>query len=459
MDRWTKARRRWAVAVCLLAAVCMVVCPSVLAISAEEYLEWYRKQQAAAAEAVPVEADTVEWQTGRYSVTGVVTIESPVQVTGDVHLELGEGAELTVNGGIQLGADGKLTVSGTGRLKALASEDGRAGIGLTEKGFDQVIAIEGGYVKARGGKGAPGIGGCRVAISGGTVRAYGGEGAAGISSGRSILQITDGFVFAKGGGSAPGISGKSFMQEAPEASLVIMAESGDGKSAAIDVTNMSSGSSEPFSGLIFQNGVGMPPSGGYCLNRDLVIPEDYQLVLQSYDQFTIAGGVTLHNYGNIRCELKLEKSAEIGGQGTLVNEGTIGENISIHVGSLEIPLHGLALQEHQIEIKVGETVTLKAMPTPSNAIFEPQWVSSDETIASAEPGGIIKGLRAGTVTVTASAEGMQDSCTVTVIDPSVPAQSVSIQPETLSMEIGETAEPDGADCTGRCDRYAGLGIG
>ncbi|MBR0174462.1 MAG: Ig domain-containing protein [Bacteroidales bacterium] len=80
-------------------------------------------------------------------------------------------------------------------------------------------------------------------------------------------------------------------------------------------------------------------------------------------------------------------------------------------------LHGISLAN--AKVGVGLTRTLVPSFTPSNATNKniASWTSSDPTVATVTSAGVVRGVKAGTATITAtSAEGgYQASCTVTVV--------------------------------------------
>ena len=167
-------------------------------------------------------ADAEIW----YVVNSDVTIESRITVTGDVHLILADGCTLTASQGINVPSGGSLTIygqeSGTGALIANGG-DYQAGIGgnqgssTTTAGNNGSITINGGTVKAAGGKNGAGIGGgdygtgSQITINGGTVTATGGGYGAGIGGGYgrngSNITINGGTVMATGGNYGAGVGG------------------------------------------------------------------------------------------------------------------------------------------------------------------------------------------------------------------------------------------------------------
>ena len=82
------------------------------------------------------------------------------------------------------------------------------------------------------------------------------------------------------------------------------------------------------------------------------------------------------------------------------------------------------------------------------------WSSSDEAVAVVSSTGRVSGLKAGTVTITASSEGKSGTATVTVTP--APVASVTVTPPTASVVAGQTTtlqaqtlDVNGAVLTGR----------
>jgi uncharacterized repeat protein (TIGR02543 family) len=124
------------------------------------------------------DTDTSSWQDGVYTVSGNVTLSERVTVTGDVTLNLSEGANLICSKGIEVANKNRLTINGPGTLTADPPGEG-AGIGGTgnaNSGSNDCgyVTINGGTIKATGSNWAAGIGGS-TSGSGGTVIINGGD--------------------------------------------------------------------------------------------------------------------------------------------------------------------------------------------------------------------------------------------------------------------------------------------
>ena len=176
----------------------------------------------------PVTDGDIEWtgtteNPGWYVVTGKVTIDGRITVSGNVHLILTDGSELTVNGGIQVQDNSTESTPNTnaltiyaqstednmGKLIAENVADYQAGIGGNKGKGGGTITINGGTVEATCGLYGAGIGGGwvgnggTITINGGTVTATSGpSGGAGIGGGiccsSGTITINGGTVTATG---------------------------------------------------------------------------------------------------------------------------------------------------------------------------------------------------------------------------------------------------------------------
>ena len=82
-----------------------------------------------------------------------------------------------------------------------------------------------------------------------------------------------------------------------------------------------------------------------------------------------------------------------------------------------IPVSGLTMEKESVTIRDGETEQLEAVIDPEDAANQNVvWTSSDDEIASVDENGVVTGVKAGTVAITATTEDGNYSavCTVTV---------------------------------------------
>ena len=172
-----------------------------------------------------VNSETTTMTSGIYTILTDVTVPSRIQISGNVTLNLCEGATLHAPKGIEVSDinNNELTINGPGALTIDNCETGKSGIGANRVG---TIIINGGTINVAGGPSAAGIGGDieniyggNITINGGVVNAVGGYHAAGIGGGRGrmdtnasdniglcgTININGGQVTASGGGNGPGI--------------------------------------------------------------------------------------------------------------------------------------------------------------------------------------------------------------------------------------------------------------
>ena len=102
----------------------------------------------------------------------------------------------------------------------------------------------------------------------------------------------------------------------------------------------------------------------------------------------------------------------------------------------KIPVEFVTLDRTTVKLGTGQTATLVATVSPSNASYKQvTWSSSDESVASIDEKGNVTALKKGETTILASADGKTASCTVSVY---TSVQSVSIEQSELKLVIGNT---------------------
>lgn len=102
---------------------------------------------------------------------------------------------------------------------------------------------------------------------------------------------------------------------------------------------------------------------------------------------------------------------------------------------------GLDLSHSTRTIYLGQTVTMTATVLPSDASDKSvTWASSNSDIVSVTQNGSVTANAMGEAVITATSNdgGFSKSCKVTVIEPLVPATSLTLTPKTMSLNIGES---------------------
>ncbi|MCL1807169.1 MAG: Ig-like domain-containing protein, partial [Oscillospiraceae bacterium] len=113
---------------------------------------------------------------------------------------------------------------------------------------------------------------------------------------------------------------------------------------------------------------------------------------------------------------------------------------SCNVTVVHIALTGIAFTEEKQRqsVEIGKKITLKPDIAPQNASNKKiNWTSADPSIATVTDKGVVQGIKAGVVTVTAEAEEGKKTaaCEVTVFFTSV--EKISLN-EEYTVDVGKT---------------------
>lgn len=107
-----------------------------------------------------------------------------------------------------------------------------------------------------------------------------------------------------------------------------------------------------------------------------------------------------------------------------------------------VPVASVTLSQPEAEMKVGETLQLKAQISPSNATEQKvMWGSSKQSVATVSDAGLVTAVAAGTANITATVDGKSATCKITVVKPEnpvVPVESIKLDKTEASLEIGQS---------------------
>ena len=362
------------------------------------YLDASGVQQICGSAAVVNGDDTIwgtDGQTTWYVVQGDVTIESRVTVTGDVHLILADGCNLTVNGGIYVSSwpASKLTIygqeNGTGELYAYASSDSDyAGIGgnIFPYGTSGEITINGGNITAVGDGIGAGIGGgdmggfeC-ITINGGTVTATGGnnDGSSGIGTFEGgntsgTITISGGTVMATGTNHGIDASFMGTISTGNDGHAVIFASYTNSMGSYFRYS--SSQNRDSWRGVIFEGNSGQIYGDDITPSESFEIPSGKTLEIDGGKSLTIPAGKTLTVNGTLTNNGKLYVDGTL--NGTVNGNGDVYYNLA--PTDCTVSSTGIEKHNEKTYAKEGSEITLTP-DTPQVGYLFDSWEVSPESV-------------------------------------------------------------------------------
>lgn len=106
-----------------------------------------------------------------------------------------------------------------------------------------------------------------------------------------------------------------------------------------------------------------------------------------------------------------------------------------------VSVTSVSLNKASLSMNVGETQTLIATVSPSNATNKAvTWSSDNTSVATVSSSGVVTTKAAGSATIIVKTRngGKTATCKVTVTDATVSVTSISLNKASLSMKVGET---------------------
>ncbi len=105
----------------------------------------------------------------------------------------------------------------------------------------------------------------------------------------------------------------------------------------------------------------------------------------------------------------------------------------------EIKVQSIAISQPSAELEIGETLTLKATVSPSNATYDGMtWTSTLPKVASVTESGFVSAISEGNTTITVMAGGRTASCDVKVVKGFVAVNSISLNKSSLELLEGDS---------------------
>ena len=110
----------------------------------------------------------------------------------------------------------------------------------------------------------------------------------------------------------------------------------------------------------------------------------------------------------------------------------------------QVPVASITINPASATTAVGQTVTLsaKTLDATGNVLTGRVvgWSSSDQTVATVDNNGVVTGIAAGTVTVSASSEGQSNTATVQVTASVATAMLVVVSPAQANVAVGQSVQ-------------------
>jgi uncharacterized protein YjdB/C1A family cysteine protease len=116
---------------------------------------------------------------------------------------------------------------------------------------------------------------------------------------------------------------------------------------------------------------------------------------------------------------------------------------------------GIKLSQSNVDLEVGESITLSATVTPSDATNRAvNWSSNKTSVATVDSNGKVTAVAEGTAVITCTAadgSGVSESASLNVENPGIKVSSITLNEEQKTLEVDDTLEliatvlPDNAD--------------
>ena len=110
-------------------------------------------------------------------------------------------------------------------------------------------------------------------------------------------------------------------------------------------------------------------------------------------------------------------------------------DVTIHVTVKKPENKKISVKNTSLSVKVGESEAISVSEPASGAQFE----SSDKSVATVDGNGVVKGIKAGTATITISATGYDDE-RVTVSVSEADAKTMTVSSDSVTVKVSEEVQ-------------------
>ena len=126
---------------------------------------------------------------------------------------------------------------------------------------------------------------------------------------------------------------------------------------------------------------------------------------------------------------------------TATSEGKSG-TAAITVTAVTVPVASVTVSPASASVPAGQTAQLTATPKDSSGNTLTgrtiTWASSNTSVATVSSSGLVRGVVAGSATITATSEGKSGSSAITVT--AVPVASVTVSPASATVFVSQTLQ-------------------
>ncbi|MDE6485097.1 MAG: Ig-like domain-containing protein [Duncaniella sp.] len=138
------------------------------------------------------------------------------------------------------------------------------------------------------------------------------------------------------------------------------------------------------------------------------------------------------------------------GESTVTATTVNGLSATCKITVIPVSVSGLTITPDKVDVTEGLTVDLTAVIEPHNATDKTiTWTSSNTAVATVD-NGTVTAVTPGNATITATANGINATCEITVVEVSVEPESITLNSDKAELVEGEslqltaTVEPDHA---------------
>ena len=113
--------------------------------------------------------------------------------------------------------------------------------------------------------------------------------------------------------------------------------------------------------------------------------------------------------------------------------------VLVACGEKAVEVASVSISQPSAEMEIGETLSLKATVSPSNASYDAiTWTSAKPQVASVSASGLVSAISEGNTTITVTAGGKAASCSVTVVKGFVAVSAISLNKTSLELVEDDT---------------------